>query len=124
MTPAKPILPIIQSAEMSNFASRFWSRVERGAPYECWPWRGALHEQGYGQLTVAKRPLKAHRVAYVLHSGADPDPMLRICHSCDNPRCCNPDHLWLGTQKQNVRDAMDKARFGRFRTLSSRRRAA
>lgn len=89
---------------------RFWSRVDKRGPDECWEWRGARNENGYGWLnTVASPSMLANRVAYHFATGIDPGPLL-VCHSCDNPPCCNPRHLWLGTHSDNMADMHAKGR--------------
>jgi hypothetical protein len=81
---------------------------------ECWEWAGSLDSDGYGQMTVSSelsssRKLKSHRVAWILAHG--PIPVgLGVLHRCDNRRCCRPDHLFLGTQIDNMRDCVSKGR--------------
>jgi hypothetical protein len=82
----------------------FWSLVEP-QPDGCWHWRGAAGKSGYG--CYAGRA--AHRVAYELRKGPIPDKML-VCHKCDVPRCVNPDHLFVGTNRDNMQDAANKGR--------------
>lgn len=99
-----------------DLAFRFWRKVAKGKPDECWEWQGHRERGGYG--TVAFRKAKnqpyqklAHRVAWELSNTADiPDGMF-VCHTCDNPPCCNPNHLWLGTQADNNRDMIQKGRY-------------
>lgn len=94
-------------------ARRFWGKVQRGAPNECWPWIGYVRPNGYGRLTLFPGlSIYAHRAAYLLTFGALLDGML-ICHDCDNRRCCNPNHLFAGTQLANMRDAQRKGRISR-----------
>lgn len=93
---------------MSRRAAPFGDRVDRRGPDECWPWTGAT-TSGYGRLSRAGRMVYAHRVAFELSSGPIPSG-LEVCHTCDNPLCCNPTHLWLGTHQQNMADMGRKRR--------------
>lgn len=91
-------------------APRFWGYVHRCGPDDCWPWLGRLFDgQRYGQFALDGRPARAHRVAWMLTRGPIPDG-LYVCHSCDNPACCNPSHLWLGTHDDNMADRQAKGR--------------
>lgn len=90
-------------------AERFWEKVQRRSSDECWPWRGHLESRGYGRFFLNGRMTGAHRVAYQFVRGPIP-PRLMVCHRCDNPACCNPDHLWLGTARENTRDMIAKGR--------------
>ena len=90
-------------------AERLWDWVEIRSAHECWPWTGhTIH--GYGALSTANGGhAKAHRVAYEIAKGPIP-PGLLVLHSCDNPPCCNPDHLSVGTTQQNSREAAERNR--------------
>lgn len=87
----------------------FWTKVERGGPDECWPWTAATRGDGYGVLNERGKTTVAHRRAFALASGPIPAGLC-VCHSCDNPPCCNPTHLWLGTIADNNRDMFEKGR--------------
>ena len=87
---------------------RFKSRCEI-TPQGCWIWQGSKKSNGYGTLTYRYRPWLTHRWAYTQWRGPIPDHLC-VCHSCDTPACVNPDHLWLGTQQANIRDAQQKGR--------------
>lgn len=87
---------------------RFWGKVDQ-AEEGCWLWQGTLLKQGYGCFKIAGKMYKAHRVAYIYAKGDIP-VVLVLCHSCDNPRCVRPDHLFPGTYKDNMQDAKRKGR--------------
>lgn len=94
-----------------NKPEDLWGRVSNyGDSSRCWEWQGSTR-RGYGQFRVKNKYWFAHRLAYVLSKG-DPGSLL-VCHSCDNKRCCNPDHLWLGTTNDNMADMVTKGRQAR-----------
>lgn len=89
---------------------RFWSKVDRsGGPDACWMWTAARHEFGYGKIRVQRKDVGAHRVAWEITNGPVPEGMF-VCHTCDNPPCCNPAHLWIGTSTENAADRHAKGR--------------
>lgn len=95
---------------------RFWKYISKGpTDSDCWKWTGATDQNGYGRLSlgVGLGPVKSHRFSYEIHKGPIPEGM-NICHSCDNPNCSNPGHLWAGTQKENMTDAFLKGRIDNF----------
>lgn len=87
----------------------FWARVRRGKEDECWPYIGPKTPRGYGVITYRKKSWRAHRLAWTLTHGPIPKGKI-ICHKCDNPPCCNPKCLFLGTNQDNSDDARQKGR--------------
>lgn len=99
--------------ENPRFVNAFWSRVQRGAESECWPYVGSRGAKGYGVVHLNKRQsMGAHRVAWSLANEREIPDGLVVRHACDNPPCCNPAHLSIGTAADNERD----------KTLRERRR--
>jgi len=90
---------------------RFWQKVKKLSENECWPWLANRNNHGYGLLYWKKygRKVLAHRVSYEIHI-APLDPKMCVLHKCDNPKCVNPLHLFLGTKRDNTRDMMAKGR--------------
>ena len=78
----------------------------------CWNWSGTLDRYGYGKFKIGNQTYKAHRYSYYLQYG-DFDESLHVLHHCDNPRCVNPHHLFLGTNRDNVADRTTKKRHGK-----------
>jgi len=100
----RPLLPILE---------RFMKKFTRTPT--CWNWKGVLNKDGYGQFTIYKngngsrQVFLAHRIAWELFIGAIPNSIC-VLHHCDNPRCVNPGHLFLGTRYDNVQDMVSKGR--------------
>jgi hypothetical protein len=88
---------------------RFWEKVDKKDENECWEWKGAITSRGYGSILNGSKLESAHRVAYILRNGKIPDEML-VLHSCDNRKCCNVNHLFLGTYQDNMDDMVSKER--------------
>lgn len=89
---------------------KFWSRVDKsGDDNVCWIWLGSKNELGYGTVRWEEKTQLSHRIAYRLAFGDIPVG-LKVCHSCDNPSCVNPVHLWLGTDADNAHDRDRKGR--------------
>lgn len=101
-----------------NTQDDFWNLVARGQGNACWPWLGQLSDNGYGRLRIGGRVRFTHQLAYEFTNSYEfvrcgrtisRDSILCL-HRCDNPPCCNPGHLWLGTQLDNRRDCVAKGR--------------
>jgi len=88
----------------------FWERVDKGSEAgSCWLWRGAKDPGGYGRVRYCGKTMLAHRLAFFLANGElGPDEC--VCHRCDNPPCCNPAHLFVGSRLDNNRDMVSKGR--------------
>ncbi len=99
---------------------RFWSKVDRGGADECWDWLGRRSAGRYGAVTWHGRETKAHRVAWEMANGRPVPSGLVVRHDCDNTICCNPAHLSVGTQADNMADAVMRGRISHLgnRTLT------
>jgi hypothetical protein len=97
----------------TSFILSFWSRVNnKDKVSECWPWTGSIVNEAkpYGRVRIEGRLKLTHRVAYELSRGELVPDDMQVLHSCDNCRCCNPTHLWVGTNADNMRDKSRKNR--------------
>lgn len=90
--------------------ARFWSKVDKRGPDECWPWKAQTRWDGYGRFVVMRKPQWSHRYSWELHN-RPLKPGEHVLHSCHNPGCCNPAHLSVGTHAENMAEAQ---RVGRF----------
>ncbi len=105
--------------EACPVAERFWPKVAITAnPDKCWEWQVGLFSNGYGNFNIGGKHKPASRVAWELTYGAIPDG-LWILHTCDNRKCCNPRHLFLGTSNDNTQDMVKKGRQARGEKHSS-----
>ena len=101
------------SASAEKDGGRFWKKADVRGPDECWLWKASTTRNGYGQFGLGPRGqhrmISAHRFAYFLGHGVDPGALF-VLHRCDEKRCQNPSHLFLGSQRENIRDAVAKGR--------------
>lgn len=107
---------VYQRSKPVDVTAEFMSRVRPNHLSGCWEWTGAKNGLGYGLFRLNGKAQRAHRVSILLHKKKDPTNMV-VCHACDNPSCVNPDHLWLGTQKDNMRDMRQKGRSAKAPSL-------
>ncbi len=99
------------SKAKGRLAERFWSKVAITDEAQCWEWQGMLTKAGYGYFNAGRKvTVLAHRHSYMLTHGTALGQEIKVCHSCDNPRCVNPSHLWLGDDKANFDDMVSKGR--------------
>lgn len=87
---------------------RFWIKVSKTGKSKCWEWTASRNKKGYGRFRFEKGFVLAHRMAYLLSTGEIGE--FHVCHTCDNPPCCNPAHLFLGTAGDNAADRNRKGR--------------
>ena len=94
---------------MTNTPNKFWSRINIKNNNECWEWTGCILNDGYGQIRMDWKKYRTHRLAWELTHGIISDE-LQVLHKCDNRKCCNPNHLFLGTHQDNMNDMTRKER--------------
>ena len=101
----------IKHGENSSYA--FWNKIKVLGNNDCWEWRAFKDKDGYGQYSSWKDgdEQRVHRIMWILKFGSIPKGAL-VCHKCDNPSCCNPNHLFLGTHRDNMKDMVKKGRVG------------
>jgi hypothetical protein len=102
---------VFMAGKHDTLENRLWAKIEKRSPTECWPWLANKNNKGYGMIRRGGSLPKAlaHRVVFEISNGAIPEGLV-VMHSCDNPACCNPDHLTIGTMLDNCRDMIAKGR--------------
>ncbi len=86
-----------------NQLSRFWKKISKDGENGCWKWLNAKDKDGYGKITIQATDMRAHRLSWIIHRGHIPKNAL-VLHTCDNPECTNPEHLYDGNNTNNMRD--------------------
>lgn len=112
-----------EAGRPANTPEILWSKVDKRGPEECWHWIGNTNEQGYGRTEIQDKSYYAHRVIYnlvypgviTLEAPTDRNAVGFLRHSCDNPPCCNPDHLIVGTHQENMDDKVTRGRMPDYR---------
>lgn len=94
---------------MNDWEKRFWEKVKILSKNACWEWQAGKFHYGHGQFSLKRKNFKAHRISYILTKGSIPNGKC-VLHKCDNPPCCNPSHLYVGTQKDNAQDRKKRGR--------------
>lgn len=103
------ITSLQSKGSIEQLEQRFWQKVDKRTPTECWEWLGSKGK-GYGRFYVNGHVYQATVVSYILHCRVDPNNLF-MCHACDNRGCVNPHHLWPGTNQDNMLDAVNKGRY-------------
>jgi len=93
-----------------NIEERFWEKVAVLSDTQCWVWKAGRSQAGYGVFCVSGKTEYAHRLSWMIKHKKDVPTGMCICHTCDNRKCVNPNHLFLGTRSDNNRDMREKGR--------------
>jgi hypothetical protein len=116
------ISPLLTKEDREELEAKFWRSIEKKGKDDCWEWTG--NQSSYPLINIREKHRlgmysptrkyttrqKIHRVSWLIHHGSLPPKGLLCCHSCDNRKCANPNHLWVGTYKQNTHDMIRKGR--------------
>lgn len=106
----RALLPYLEGKIGELRLMRFWSKVDMRGPDECWEWQASLTTSGYGRFKITSYTQAiASRLALIATKRDEPRGML-VLHHCDNPKCCNPHHLYFGTVQDNAQDKVDRDR--------------
>ena len=103
----------IPLAQFTLYKTKWSLRIVRAGLDDCWPWIGRLHKDGYGVAEFKNIAVLAHRLTYFFFTGIDPGE-LEVCHTCDNPPCNNPRHLFKATHLENIQDCLAKGRMNKL----------
>lgn len=112
----KKRLAVTYEQKLSAAIKRFFTKVSKTKA--CWNWTAGLNSYGYGQFKFCGKPISAHRFSYIAFVKSVPKGLL-VCHTCDNRKCVNPNHLWLGTEYDNAHDCVSKGRQTRLKGVSN-----
>jgi len=105
----QPTPPEGHEPVMPKIAARFWAKVKKGSPDECWEWLSTKNYKGYGVFQIGRRQFRAHRISFQIANGRALNKL--GCHKCDNPACVNPGHIFDGSVRDNTMDCMAKGRY-------------
>jgi hypothetical protein len=118
--PTIPKLPKPTEEEKRQLKiNKFWSKIDIKGNNDCWDFKYGKTQAGYGHINDRGKNIYAHRFAWELTNGVIPDGLL-VCHHCDNPGCCNPSHLFLGTTADNMHDRDAKGRNNKGKKLKAK----